>query len=210
LGVNLLDQVKTFWTAPKGDAYVDRNKHNERTHKSLCLMWQRILASTYPAYPQQALEVGANVGRNLRALAIIKPACKLHAVEPNERALDELKTMPFIHPDRCHNATADALPYPDQSIDLVFTSGVLIHIPPHELEEAMEEMHRVARNWIVAIEYFAPDVEMVRYQGEDNRLWRNDYGRLWAEKFKMKPVACGFEWKALTHLDNLTWWLLRK
>jgi hypothetical protein len=40
-------------------------------------------------------------------------------------------------------------------------------------------------------------------------LWTRDFGQYYMD-LGLKPVACGFAWKPLTGLDNVTWWVLRK
>ena len=178
-----------FWRGSPGQDYVARNSLAADVVKSRCLMWQRILASTYPNYPSSALDVGANIGRNLRALHTIRPQMKLHAVEPGQHALAELRKQPFVDVDRTYEASAESMPFPDESIDMVFTCGVLIHIHPNNLLGACEEIVRVAKRWVVAIEYFAPDCEMIRYQGQDDRLWRNDFGRFYVSELNLKQIG---------------------
>ena len=54
--------------------------------------------------------------------------------------------------------SALSIPYGDASFDVVFTSGVLIHIAPEDLPRAMDEIHRCARTFIWGMEYYAPSV----------------------------------------------------
>ena len=46
----------------------------------------------------------------------------------------------------------DGLPFVDKSIGLVFTSGVLMHIPPKLFPKAVGECLRVARTWVMHCE----------------------------------------------------------
>lgn len=57
-----------------------------------------------------------------------------------------------------HNvaATLYKLPFQDAAFDLVFTSGVLIHVPPDSRAAAMTELLRITRRWIWAFEMFGP------------------------------------------------------
>lgn len=50
-------------------------------------------------------------------------------------------------------ANGVALPYPDGSFDLVFTSHCLEHMP-YDFRKAIDEMCRVTREWIVLFEPF--------------------------------------------------------
>ena len=99
----------------------------------------------------------------------------------------------------------------DGSIDLVFTSGVLIHVAPEFLEVAYREMYRVARRYLLTIEYFSAEPETKTYRGEDGLLFKRDFGSLWLDLFPpLILVDYGFFWKRATGLDNLTWWLFAK
>lgn len=52
---------------------------------------------------------------------------------------------------RCRTleASADALPLPDRSMDLLLSSQVLEHLPDGVFERALAEMDRVAARWII-------------------------------------------------------------
>jgi SAM-dependent methyltransferase len=50
---------------------------------------------------------------------------------------------------RTIQASADALPLPDRSVDLLLSSQVLEHLPDGVLERALREMDRVASRWLV-------------------------------------------------------------
>lgn len=57
-----------------------------------------------------------------------------------------------------HNvaATLYKLPFQSGAFDLVFTSGVLIHVPPDSRADAMAELLRITRRWVWAFEMFGP------------------------------------------------------
>lgn len=194
------------WRGEFGDEYIGRNPVTEEFLRATERCWTQILAHM-PAV-DSILEVGANVGRNLRALARITSST-LFAVEPNERARREL--LDFLSPARVIDADAGSLPFPDASMDLVFTSGVLIHIAEEHLDAAYAEIHRVSSGWIASLEYFAPSDTEVEYRGGRNRLWKRDYGSRWLDSFDdVEPAAEGFFSKRATLQDDLTWWLFRK
>ena len=75
------------------------------------------------------------------------------------------------------------IPFDDASFDLVFTSGLLIHIAPRDLPLAMKEIHRCAKRWIWGFEYYAPQMTDRLYRGQSGLLWKADYARLYAETF---------------------------
>jgi hypothetical protein len=97
---------------------------------------------------------------------------------------------------------------PGRTADLVFTSGVLIHIPPDELLAACQGIYDAAERYIVCIEYFSADPEEKPYRGR--KLWKRDFGSFWLDNFDLIPLACGFAWNRTTGLDNLTWFAFKK
>jgi pseudaminic acid biosynthesis-associated methylase len=198
-----------IWRGDFGNEYTDRNTATDGQYSRVRL-WSEILSHTEAKPPNTILEVGANLGINLRALKKLTPA-RLLAVEPNDKARATLGREGVVHPSDTRGGTAYQITFPDGAADLVFTSGVLIHIPPEELDRSMSEIHRCAGRWIVCIEYFSDKPEMIPYRGRDGMLFKRDFGSLWMDSHPdLRPVACGFAWKRLTGLDNLTWWLFEK
>ena len=69
------------------------------------------------------------------------------------------------------------LPYSDNSFDMVFTSGVLIHIGPEDLPTALGQIHRCAKQHIFGSEYYSPTVAELNWRQENNLMWKMDYAR---------------------------------
>jgi pseudaminic acid biosynthesis-associated methylase len=190
------------WTTDFGNDYTDRNEVD----------WHDRL----PAFAEicsgleigSVLEVGCNRGHNLRALQRILPGTRIAGVEPNNHA----RSLAAETAPGCDLAAGDAgkLPYPDASCDLVFTAGVLIHVPPEGLDQALTEIHRVARCWILAIEYFAGSDETIHYRGRDDMLWKRDYLAHYRERFpELLTVRQGYLGTD-AGFDDCHWWLLQK
>lgn len=199
----------SYWQGEAGDAYLRRNFDSHAEMLPRIDLWRQISKHLQPA-PGSVFEVGANFGRNLRAFNWERSdAPTTFALEPNDLACALLESR-WPHP-KIIKGRAQAIKADDGFADLTFTSGVLIHIPPDELLQACKEIHRCSREWIVAIEYFSAEPRMVPYRGENDRLWTRDFGAFYLDNFPdLKPVACGFAWKRMTGLDDLTWWVLRK
>ena len=130
--------------------------------------------------PTSALEVGCNVGWNLIYLERLGVRA-LYGVEPQPGAVERAR---YRRPrfDVVHG-TAFELPFRDGLCDLAFTSGVLIHIAPEALGQALDEIYRVSRRWIVAIEYDHPVELEVCYRGHHAALWKRDHGAAWQARF---------------------------
>ena len=109
----------TYWRGAFGDAYVDRNPASAESLEKREWMWRRILASIADALPQTILEVGANIGINLRALQRIFDA-DLYALEPNERA----RTIPIedgvLAAERVFDGVAQKIPLPDSQSTWIY------------------------------------------------------------------------------------------
>ncbi len=128
----------------------------------------------------RALEVGCNIGLQLQLLRRGNPGLELHGLEPQPYALARAKELsPEV---QFHHGNAFALPFPDQSFDLVMTHGVLIHIHPGDLPKAIREIHRVSRRYILCHEYYAPETVAIRYHGQDGLLWKTDFAKRYREE----------------------------
>jgi pseudaminic acid biosynthesis-associated methylase len=198
------------WRGEFGDEYTIRNSADDKTMFARTKMWSRILDSIIGDLPETIVEVGSNLGLNLRALTKLTDA-RLIAIEPNESALGKLVADGIIDKDDAHSAIAANIPLDDGIADLSFTSGVLIHISPEQLDESMAEIYRVSSKYIVCCEYFADKPEQIQYRGNDGLLFKRDFGDYWMESYPdLKLIDYGFLWKRMTGLDNITWWVFKK
>jgi spore coat polysaccharide biosynthesis protein SpsF len=199
-----------LWQGEFGDAYIDRNAADPARLAALARFWAGVLAGTEGAPPASILEVGANIGLNLRALSRVCTA-ELHALEPNARARRTLAAEGVVPQERILAGVASSIGLPDGAVDLAFTSGVLIHIHPRDLLASCREVHRVARRYVACVEYFSDREEEVPYRGAREALFKRDFGGFWLDNFPdLRLVDYGFAWKRVTGLDNPTWWLFEK
>lgn len=203
------DRQLDHWRGDFGNSYIDRNC--DASHlRSRLIFWSHILPALSAQQPKSILEVGANIGNNIAALKQLTQA-ELFALEPNDKARLHLVENGILPPDRVVSGTAQSIPLSDASIDMVFTSGVLIHIAPENLIDACREIHRVARRYIVCAEYFSPQPEAKVYRGHDGLLFKNDFGSVYLDNFSdIELVGHGFFWRRTTGLDDLTWWAFAK
>jgi len=210
-----------LWSGKFGDAYAARNIVTEDAIQARVKMWAQVLGdSTYnrDRIPKHAdiLEVGAGQGINLIAMHELakmdnQGTTKFFAVEPNETARGNLLKnckangfSPILLGGDIYNIETD-----DRQYDLVFTSGVLIHIHPSNLRRAMTEVYKKSKHLIICAEYFSPEEHEVNYHGE-NALWTRDFGSLWLDNFPLKFCGVHFIWKRVTGIDNLTVWVFEK
>ena len=87
-------------------------------------------------------------------------------------------------------------------LDLVFSMGVLIHIAPDQLLKNMKKMFQYSSKYILMGEYFNRTLISIEYQGEKDKLFKRDFGKLFIENFNVRLVDYGFLW------DISTIWLV--
>jgi spore coat polysaccharide biosynthesis protein SpsF len=204
------DKQEQLWRGEFGNAYTDRNAISEDKVRALARHWARILGATEGAPPRTILEVGANIGLNLRALNRLTSA-ELMALEPNAKARERLVSDAVVGAGKVFDGLGNAIPLGDGTVDMAFTSGVLIHVHPDNLLATCEELHRVSRRYVACIEYFSDRPEEVVYRGETKALFKRDFGGFYLDNFPdLRVLDYGFSWKRLSGLDNLTWWLFEK
>jgi pseudaminic acid biosynthesis-associated methylase len=200
----------SHWTGEFGDQYIDRNPASENNIrarvKTFAEIWRRLQGNP----PCSVLECGCNIGLNLRALKQITDAA-LTGIEPNDKARQRLLDDAVLDKEHVSPGFLGSLPFADSSFELVFTSGVLIHIAPENLDAAMRDIYRVSQKYILAIEYFSKNPETISYRGNTELLWKRDFGKKYLELFPtLQVIDVGFFWSQTTTMDDTTWWLFQK
>lgn len=200
--------MTTLWTGDFGDSYTERCGPDTpdwevqiAAREQLFLTIQRQTGISFFGL-ESIVEYGCNAGLNLSALRNVWPSVPTIGVEPNESA----RRVAIANG---HNVINGSLRTPVLG-DLVFTAGVLIHIPPQQLDEAMSVVWHSAKRYVLAIEYFAPQSRMVRYRGLDEAMWCDDFGSRYLRFPNLELRGYGFAWKPVTNMDNVTWWLFEK
>lgn len=205
----MTDQLAA-WTGEFGNKYIERNDLSVANLKNQIIGWSRILGALPHEPLKSVLEVGANIGHNLRAISQISDA-ELFAVEPNDVARHQLGQSGILPQKNIFGATAFDIPLADGAVELAFTSAVLIHISPDDLKRACAEIHRVSSKYIVCREYYATEPESKNYRGHDGLLFKRDFGSFWMDNFPdLELVDYGFLWYRVTKIGDLTWWVFRK
>jgi pseudaminic acid biosynthesis-associated methylase len=195
-------RLEQLWSGEFGDKYIDRNAKAGDVRGPF---WQELLARLRPA---RVLEVGCNVGGNLRWVAETVPRKDVFGIDVNQKAIEQLcVTLPGIN---AVWGAARELPFRDRWFDLVFTMGVLIHQPETTLSLVMAEIVRCSRRYILCGEYFAEQTEEVAYRGHEGALFRRNYGKLYQEIFPdLSLHSKGFLSRA-QGWDDVTYWVFEK
>lgn len=88
------------------------------------------------------LDVGCAKGFMLHDFKQVMPECSVAGIDVSEYAI--ANAMPSVKP--CLKiATAEKLPYPDKSFDLVISVNSIHNLPPERLKTALREVMRVSR-----------------------------------------------------------------
>jgi pseudaminic acid biosynthesis-associated methylase len=197
------ERLEALWAGRFGDEYVDRNigAYEERR-----AYWTSLLAAIQP---ERVLEVGCNVGGNLQWIAESVPANGITGIDVNHKALTRLRArVPGVNGVW---SSARDLPFADQSFDLVFTMGVLIHQPDESLPAVMDEMVRVAKHYVLCGEYHDASTTEISYRGYRNALFRRDYGGLFADRFRgTLQFAFSGRLEREDGFDDITWFLFER
>lgn len=128
----------------------------------------------------KVLEVGSNIGNQLLLLQKMEFR-NLYGIEINSYAveLSKLRTKNI----NIIQGSAFDIPFKDEYFDLVFTSGLLIHIAPSDIEVVMQEIHRCTKEYIWGFEYYADKYTEIVYRGKKNLLWKANFPRLYLDLF---------------------------
>ncbi len=174
-----------FWKSQFGKDYTDRstfemdawNKLYLKQYGKTKLQMNEAFLGGLPRN-LKILEVGCNIGNQLRGLQF-QGFEYLYGIELQWYAVENAKKLT----ERINIIQGSALdlPFKDAYFDLVFTSGVLIHVAPDDLPRVMQEIGRVSSRYIWGHEYFAEDPTEINYRGNQGYLWKADYCQLYLE-----------------------------
>jgi len=129
------------------------------------------------------IEAGCNVGNNLSAFP---ESFNVTGMDMNKSALEiaqkNFSNFTFYEDD------IKATNFPDSHFDVVFTRGVLIHIPQRDLDKTLQEFIRISKKWIFNLEYFGEDGKMINWERGDNLLWYRNMKEQW-KKFDVEIMS---------------------
>jgi pseudaminic acid biosynthesis-associated methylase len=199
-----------LWRGDFGNAYIERNSDAPAELQRRASLFAAMLRCLAGAPPKSILEVGANIGANLKVLSGLTGA-ELYAVEPNAKARARIVAGKVIAKKNVLDGIASDIGLKNGAVDLAFTSGVLIHIHPDDLLASCKEIYRVAARYIACAEYFSPRPEEVLYRGNKAAMFRRDFGGFWMDNFPdLRLLDYGFTWYRAGGPDDMNWWVFEK
>lgn len=181
----MTEQMKE-WAGKFGEEYTDRNMMTPDEFDKL--LRGRIGFSRTEQIDEflsdlelnNILEVGSNVGNQLSLLQ--KRGFKnLYGIELNRYAVEKSKAR--TKGVNIIQGSAFDIPFKDAYFDLVFTSGLLIHISPQDINNVLDEIHRCSKKYIWGSEYFSEEYTQVNYRGHNNLLWKTNFAKLYLDRF---------------------------
>lgn len=191
------------WAGDFGDKYFERNPKNAEEMDSLAISDYGFTKTSLNKEflggldrSLRILEAGCNCGNQLMLLQ--KMGFKnLYGLEINEKTAEVAKKA-----NPTFNLTVGSalqIPFKDNSFDMVFTSGVLIHIAPENIKKAMEEIYRCSKKYIWGFESYNKDYIQVFYRGNENLCWKADFAKMYEDSFKDLKLI---KEKRVKYLDN--------
>jgi len=200
-------EQEEFWASTFGDEYIQRN--NELSIISTkCSIFTDVFRRTTGV--KTVLELGSNIGLNLKAINILKNDCELSAVEINPNAAKELKRWNGIK-EVFNQSILDF--QTEKTWDLIIISGVLIHTDPKFLTNIYELMSRISSKYVFISEYYNPVPVELDYRGHKGKLYKRDFAGEMLDLYNnFSLVDYGFVYHRDNNfpLDDGTWFLLEK
>jgi len=212
--MNAHSTQEEVWKSNFGKDYTDRNIFNKNELDNFyhnlygvtrAEMDHRFIGDLEKS--AKILEVGSNVGNQLICLQEMG-FINLYGIELQQYAVElskqRTKGINIIQ------GSAFDIPFKDNFFDLVFTSGVLIHIAPDNLKIVMSEIVRCSKKFIWGFEYYADELTEINYRGNTNILWKTNYAKLYLVNFHNLELIKkeNFKHSASDNIDQM--FLLKK
>ena len=190
------------WGGGFGDEYLARSPGDVAA--SLAMITQALRGRSIGS----AIEFGAGVGNNLRALQAWRPSIELAAVEVNAEAIKRMPPGPMIFNTSIQQARALGGTW-----DLAMTRGLLIHIPPADLEVAYQRIYDASKRFILLAEYYSPAEREIEYRGQRDMLWARDFAGDMLDAYdNLQLLDYGFVYRRdpVHPQDDVHWFLMEK
>jgi pseudaminic acid biosynthesis-associated methylase len=202
-------EEEAFWAGDFGNDYIQRNQDDALIPGKINLLADAMRGTRDV---KTCIEFGSNVGLNIKALKILFPRIKSHAIEINSNAVNELsKTLP--RESIFNTSILDWSVPEDMSWDMAMINGVLIHINPDMLPLVYDKLVNATSRYLLVNEYYNPTPVAIDYRGHSDKLYKSDFaGEIMDRHSDMKLVDYGFKCHCETNyiFGDGTWFLMEK
>lgn len=210
-------EAEKSWAGKLGDDYFVRNNTNGKSleYVSRQKFWYRLLdgkkgtKKIKESFPRtgiyKILEVGCGSGEHLAQI----PSGPLYGIDVNEKSLKYAKEKWGKYGSNIIYGSALDIPFKDNYFDLVFTCGLLIHIPPDGLLKAMSEIVRCSKKYVLCIEYTFETERERPFLGEMGITWERPYKNMYQNNFNLLTIEKGFLTKK-DGFNDLNYFMLEK
>ncbi len=207
--ITTVTEQETFWAGAFGDAYIARNEASPEVLAAQQVFFSRALAKVHPA-PGSLIELGANIGINLRALRLLYPKAHQACVEINAQAVERLRAD-GVGDEVIHDSILNFTP--TRRYDLALIKGVMIHLNPDFLPVVYRKLADCSARHVLIAEYYNGRPEEIVYRNHRGRLFRRDFGGEFMDACpEFTLVDYGFSYyRDLRELqDDITWFLFER
>jgi pseudaminic acid biosynthesis-associated methylase len=194
-----------FWAGEFGDAYISRNESENLLSSNITLFAD--IFSSLDKLPSSVMELGANIGMNIKAMQKLLPSARFTGIEINKLAC---KILSETGCEVIQNSILDAVT--SKTYDLVFTKGVMIHLMPDQLISTYKKMYEWSNRFVLIAEYYSPTPVSIQYRGNSDRLFKRDFAGEFLDLFPDVVLRdYGFAYHRGTYpQDDINWFLLEK
>lgn len=192
-----------IWYGKFGTEYTARNDRDFSPRYE----WWRLVCEKYDF--DNVLEVGCNNGMNISHIASqLDHPSMAWGCDINPAALELAKQR---HPGlNIVMASGLDLPFKDDYFGMVFTAGVLIHQTPATVETMMQEIIRVSRQYVMAIEYENDIFTEIPYRGLTGALFKGPWGEVYEKRYGLKLIEKVYLDKEMGFDRCCAWCLTKK
>jgi len=137
-----------------------------------------------PMHARSFLELGCGSGRNLLFISMNIPDAEISGIDINPKAIEIARSNISSQAKSIRiGSIYDTKQFKDNSIDIVFTSGVLMHVPHYKVHGVVKEMYRIARLAVINFELHGPS------HAFDYHRYPRNYEKLYASIFENSQIS---------------------
>ena len=202
---NFNSSQEEFWAGKFGAEYIYRNNDETLLDSNIALFSD--IFSNVENIPLTFLELGANIGMNIKAIQKLIPKAEFTGIEINHEACLLLaQTGCEVVETSIMNASIV------KKFDFVFSKTVLIHLPPEQLIPTYRKMYEYTNRFILIAEYYNPTPVEVTYRGNADKLFKRDFAGEFLDLFPDVTLKnYGFVYhRDPKPQDDINWFLLEK